>query len=250
MNTYQLSGIPIPLNNDQGPNKLYVDTSITNLNINNYLTSASAVSTYATLTSLGSTNLNVANLLNTTQNLTATSSLTTSSKPLDMGVNKISSTYSPLISSDLTNKNYVDMANGLKLNISGGTLSGALTIQGTLTMGANAINCGEITASKFNANGFSTEFLKADGTKDPTTYLSSASVSNKLNIDGSIAMTGALNMGTNRIVNLSTPTSTTDAVTKQYTDNNDALKLNLSGGKMSGVLDMNFNMINSFILNI
>ena len=70
MNTYQLSGIPIPLNNDQCPNKLYVDTSITNLNINNYLTSASAVSTYATLTSLGSTNLNVANLLNTTQNLT------------------------------------------------------------------------------------------------------------------------------------------------------------------------------------
>ena len=128
------------------------------------------------------------------------------------------------------------MANGLKLNISGGTLSGALTIQGPLTMGANAINCGEITASKFNANGFSTEFLKADGTKDPTTYLSSASVSNKLNIDGSIAMTGALNMGTN---NLSTPTSTTDAVTKQYTDNNDALKLNLSGGKMSGTLDMN-----------
>ena len=34
MNTYQLSGIPIPLNNDQCPNKLYVDTSITNLNIN------------------------------------------------------------------------------------------------------------------------------------------------------------------------------------------------------------------------
>ena len=130
MNTYQLSGIPTPLNNDQCPNKLYVDTSITNLNINNYLTSASAVSTYATLTSLGSTNLNVANLLNTTQNLTATSSLTTSSKPLDMGTNKISSSYSPLISSDLTNKNYVDMANGLKLNISGGTLSGALTIQG------------------------------------------------------------------------------------------------------------------------
>ena len=26
MNTYQLSGIPIPLNNDQCPNKLYVDT--------------------------------------------------------------------------------------------------------------------------------------------------------------------------------------------------------------------------------
>ena len=183
MNTYQLSGIPIPLNNDQCPNKLYVDTSITNLNINNYLTSASAVSTYATLTSLGSTNVNVANLLNTTQNLSTTSSLTTSSKPLDMGANKISSSYSPLISSDLTNKNYVDMANGLKLNISGGTLSGALTIQGPLTMGANAINCGEITASKFSANGLSTEFLKADGTKDPTTYLSSASVSNKLNID-------------------------------------------------------------------
>ena len=44
-------------------------------------------------------------------------------------------------------------------------------------MGANAINCGEITASKFNANGLSTEFLKADGTLDRTPYLSSSSVS-------------------------------------------------------------------------
>ena len=127
MNTYQLSGIPIPLNPDQCPNKLYVDTSITNLNINSYLTSASAVSTYATLTSLASTNLNVANLVNTTQNLSATSSLTTSIKPLDMGVNKITSSYSPLNPTDLTNKNYVDVANGLKLNISGGTLSGTGT---------------------------------------------------------------------------------------------------------------------------
>jgi len=76
-----------------------------------------------------------------------------------MGANKISSTYVPLISSDLTNKDYVDNANALKLNLSGGILSGSLTLQGTLAMGANAINCRVITASKFNANGAQTGLL-------------------------------------------------------------------------------------------
>ena len=37
-----------------------------------------------------------------------------------MGANKISSTYTPLITSDLTNKDYVDTANALKLDLSGG----------------------------------------------------------------------------------------------------------------------------------
>ena len=124
MNTYQLSGIPTPITNDQCPNKLYVDNSITSLNISKYLPISTATSTYATLTSLGTTNLNVGNLLNTTQNLSATSTLTTSSKPLDMGANKISSTYEPLITSDLTNKNYVDAANALKLDLSGGIPTG------------------------------------------------------------------------------------------------------------------------------
>ena len=61
----------------------------------------------------------------------------------------------------------------------------------------------------------------------------------KLNLDGSLAMTGALNMNTtNKIINLGAPTLSTDATTKNYVDTQDALKLNLSGGTMSGILSM------------
>ena len=109
----------------------------------------------------------------------------------------------------------------------------------------NIDNAGFITAIKFiKSGGAPTDFLKADGTIDSNTYVTSANVSGKLNIDGTNSMTGALNMGTtNKIINLATPTSNTDAVTKQYTDTQDALKLNLSGGKMSGTLDMNYHSI-------
>lgn len=41
----------------------------------------------------------------------------------------------------------------------------------------------------------------------------------KLNVDGSNAMTGILNMGSNRITNVATPTGTNDAVNKAYVDN-------------------------------
>ena len=45
-------------------------------------------------------------------------------------------------------------------------------------------------------------------------------------------------MQTNKIVNLGTPTANTDAVTKQYVDDADNLKLNLAGGTMSGDIAM------------
>lgn len=41
----------------------------------------------------------------------------------------------------------------------------------------------------------------------------------KLPLDGSEAMTGNLNLGSNRITNLATPASDTDAATKAYVDN-------------------------------
>ena len=86
-------------------------------------------------------------------------------------------------------------------------------------------------------------------TEAAATYLTTASVAGKLNIDGTNSMTGALNMGTtNKIINLATPTSNTDAVTKLCTNNANALKLNFRGGKMSGILDMNFNSISNVTL--
>ena len=56
-------------------------------------------------------------------------------------------------------------------------------------------------------------------------------------------LTGQLDMQTNKIVNLGTPTANTDAVTKQYVDDADNLKLNLAGGTMSGDIAMGTNKV-------
>lgn len=57
------------------------------------------------------------------------------------------------------------------------------------------------------------------------------------------SLTGQLDMQTNKIVNLGTPTANTDAVTKQYVDDADNLKLNLAGGTMSGDIAMGTNKV-------
>ena len=81
----------------------------------------------------------------------------------------------------------------------------------------NVDNAGFITAIKFiKSGGASTDFLKADGSIDNNSYITTASVSGKLNIDGTSVMTGALNMGNQKISSMADPTSNTDAVTKQY----------------------------------
>lgn len=99
----------------------------------------------------------------------------------------------------------------------------------------------------------------------------------KLNIDGSNSMAGNLNLSANdiiavnnittasitgssgvleintdidalntyTIVNLPIPTSNNEAANKEYVDNQDALKLSLSGGTMSGAIDMGSNQINN-----
>ena len=61
----------------------------------------------------------------------------------------------------------------------------------------------------------------------------------QFNRDGSAAMTGDLDVGGNKIENMATPTATTDAVTKAYSD----LKVLKAGDTMSGNLAMGTNKI-------
>ena len=56
-------------------------------------------------------------------------------------------------------------------------------------------------------------------------------------------MSGAIAMGTSKITGLGDPTANQDASTKNYTDTQDATKLNLSGGTMSGAIAMGTNKI-------
>jgi len=71
----------------------------------------------------------------------------------------------------------------------------------------------------------------------------STTIGTKLPKDGSEAMSGNLDLGTNKVVNVVDPTSAQDAATKTYVDTADNLKLNLSGGTMSGNIAMGTNSI-------
>lgn len=51
-------------------------------------------------------------------------------------------------------------------------------------------------------------------------------------------MSGELNMGDNKIINLKVPTEDADASTKKYVDDLGATKLDLSGGAMTGPLGL------------
>ena len=65
----------------------------------------------------------------------------------------------------------------------------------------------------------------------------------KLQRDGTIAATGDLPLGTNKITGLGNPTANQDAATKTYVDTADATKLPLAGGTMSGAVAMGANAI-------
>jgi hypothetical protein len=65
--------------------------------------------------------------------------------------------------------------------------------------------------------------------------------------DGTVAMTGNLNMGTKLITNLGTPVATTDATTKGYVDTADVLMVKKDGTvAMTG----NLNMATKLITNL
>ena len=56
-------------------------------------------------------------------------------------------------------------------------------------------------------------------------------------------MSGALNMGMNRIIGLLDPSSTQDVSSKTYTDNIGVLSVAKTGDTMSGSINMNLNKI-------
>lgn len=74
--------------------------------------------------------------------------------------------------------------------------------------------------------------VNADTVQLDNTYASGIYV----RLDGAYAMTGALKLGGNQINNVGTPTLSTDAANKLYTDNQDALRVAKAGDTMSGTL--------------
>lgn len=122
-----------------------------------------------------------------------------------------------------TSKTYVDTQRDTRLALTGGTLTGSLTLSGAPTTNLMAATKAYVDAQ---VSGAGTGDFKANGT---------------------VAMTGNLNMGTtNKIVSLADPTSAQDGATKNYTDTQvatkisqtqgDARYLQLGGGSLTGAL--------------
>lgn len=185
------------------------------------------------------------NLLNTKANLSGANF----TGVVDMGANKISSSYVPAANADLINllyltnnyytktstdtllnakasTSYVDTQLALKASLAGATFSGAVD------MGANKISSSYVPAA--NADLINLLYLTNNYyTKTSADTLLSA----KASLSGAV-FTGAVSMGANKITATYTPSATSDLTTKTYVDTQDALKVSKAGDTMSGNLEI------------
>jgi len=158
---------------------------------------------------------------------------------------------SPVNGTDAATKTYVDTADNLKLNLSGGTMSGAIAM-GTfkITGLGTPTNNADAATKTYVDTAISSLVNSAPGTLDTLNELAAAlgndasfsttvtnSIATKLALAGG-TMSGAIAMGNSKITGLGTPTLTGDAATKGYVDTANALKLDLTGGTMSGAIAM------------
>jgi hypothetical protein len=115
----------------------------------------------------------------------------------DAGTTRVTGVATPSAASDATTKTYVDTADSLKLNLAGGTMSGAINMGGAAITSLLTPSAGNDAVNKTYTD--TNDALKVSKAGD--------------------SMTGALAMGSNKITGLGTPTVSTDAVTKAYVDN-------------------------------
>jgi len=157
----------------------------------------------------------------------------------------------PTSAGDAATKGYVDTGDGLKLNLTGGTMNGAIAMGGNNITGLGTPTANQDAATKtYVDTAISNLVAAAPGALDTLNELAAAlgndasfsttvtnSIATKLALAGG-TMSGAIAMGTSKITGLGNPTLAQDAATKTYVDTADALKLDLAGGTMSGAIAM------------
>ena len=198
---------------------------------------------------------------NVTSSGTSTFSNVTISGTLNMDAGTtatIQNLATPSNAKDAAPKDYVDTADALKLNLSGGTMSGNIAMGtnkvtglGTPSASADAATKGYVDTSVSNlvdsapaALDTLNELAAALGDDANFSTTITNSIATKLPLAGG-TMSGAIAMGTSKITGLGDPASAQDAATKTYVDTADALKLNLSGGTMTGDITMGANKVTS-----
>lgn len=172
-----------------------------------------------------------------------------------MGDSKITGLANGTSSSDAVNKSQLDT----KLNLSGGTMSGPISmgnsrIEGLAAGTANedAVRLGQVVL-RDNTVDITPVAVVENGLKVPTTGQvfsrmpkSGGTFTGNITFASGVGLNNTeancpINMGNNnKIINLSNGANPQDAVTKSQLD----AKLGLSGGSMSGAIDMNNSNIN------
>lgn len=182
-----------------------------------------AVATANTASSNATTALNTANSISSSK-LSLTGG--TMSGDIAMGSQKVTNLADPTANQDAATKNYVDTQDALKLDLTGGNLTG------NLGLGNNRI---------YSLG--SPLFADEAATKG---YVDNAIVLvPKLPLSGGV-MSGDIGFNnTYGTVNMVDPTNAQDGATKNYVDTQDATKLDLAGGNLTGNLGLGNNRIYS-----
>ena len=134
-----------------------------------------------------------------------------------------------------------DMSGSLNLSNQSELKFTELTSNGSHYLGfkAPASVTADVTFILPDGDGTNGQRLQTDGSGNLSWGNDNATDNTKLPLDGSGTMAGAIAMGTNKITGMGDPTAAQDAATKTYVDTADALKLNLSGGALTGDLTIN-----------
>ncbi len=122
--TGTITNLTTPTNPNDAATKGYVDTEVSNL----VASSPAALDTLNELAAAINDDANFSTTITTSIAAKLPKAGGTMSGAIDMGSQKITTTYAPTNTPDLTNKSYVDTQDALKLSLSGGTMSGAIAM--------------------------------------------------------------------------------------------------------------------------
>ena len=170
---------------------------------------------------------------------------------LDVTGTTIANVTNPVNAQDASTKIYTDTADALKLNLAGGTMSGAIAMGtnkitglGTPTADTDAATKGFVDTSIANvidaapaALDTLNELAAALGDDAAFSTTVTNSIATKLPLAGG-TMSGDMALGANKATSTATPATDDTLTRKGYVDTQDALKLNLAGGTMSGAIAM------------